>query len=94
MTTFAINREASVYWNQIKDTSEQVKLALISMLSASLVQPKEEKKTTAADQKLRISRKDLEITPFVATIGQAIKPLPIDFDYDKAKKDYLIEKYG
>ena len=39
MNTMIINREASTYWEQVKDASQQVKLALISLLSASLVTP-------------------------------------------------------
>ena len=65
-----LNREASTYWEQVKNASQQVKL-----------EP-------------RITREDLEITPFVSTLGQGIKPLPEDFDYDKAKQEYLMQKYG
>ena len=43
---------------------------------------------------VKIRPEDLEITPFVASIGQGIKPLPADFDYEKAKEDYLMQKYG
>lgn len=65
-----LNCEASTYWEQVKNASQQVKL-----------EP-------------RITREDLEITPFVSTLGQGIKPLPEDFDYDKAKQEYLMQKYG
>ena len=70
MNTMTFNREASTYWEQVKNASQQVKL-----------EP-------------RITREDLEITPFVSTLGQGIKPLPEDFDYDKAKQEYLMQKYG
>lgn len=70
MNTMTLNREASTYWEQVKNASQQVKL-----------EP-------------RITREDLEITPFVSTLGQGIKPLPEDFDYDKAKQEYLMQKYG
>ena len=85
MNTMTINREASTYWEQVKNASQQVKLTLISMLSASLVTPQNEAQATDNSEKLRISREDLEITPFVSTLGQGIKPLPEDFDYDKDK---------
>ena len=45
MNTVALNRETSTYWEQVKDASQQVKLALISMLSASLVTPVAEAKS-------------------------------------------------
>lgn len=89
LTTATLNQETSVYWEQLKGASEQVKLALISMLSASLVKPVAKTATDNLNKKLHISREDLEITPFVASIGQGIKPLPADFDYDKAKQEFL-----
>lgn len=94
MNTLTINKEAYTYWEKIKGASQQVKLALISMLSASLVSPIAETNTIDNDQKLHINPEDLEITPFVSSIGQGIKPLPADFDYDKAKQEYLMQKYG
>lgn len=94
MTTLTLNRETSTYWNRVKDASQQVKLALISLLSASLVKPEAEAESAENSQKLHITREDLEITPFVSTIGQTIKPLPEDFDYDKAKQEYLMQKFG
>lgn len=45
-------------------------------------------------QKPHITPEDLEITPFVSSIGESIKPLSVDFDYDKAKQEYLLQKYG
>lgn len=94
MNTMTLNREASTYWEQVKNASQQVKLELISMLSASLVTPQNEAQDTGKNEKPRITREDLEITPFVSTLGQGIKPLPEDFDYDKAKQEYLMQKYG
>ena len=94
MNTMILNREASTYWEHVKDASQQVKLTLISMLSASLVTPQDKSKSADSSEKLRITREDLEITPFVSTLGQGIKPLPEDFDYDKEKQDYLTQKYG
>lgn len=94
MATMTLNREVSTYWEQVKDASQQVKLTLISMLSASLVTPQNEAQTADSSEKLRITQEDLEITPFVSTLGQGIKPLPEDFYYDKAKQEYLTQKYG
>lgn len=89
MNTVALNRETSTYWEQVKDASQQVKLALISMLCASLVTPVAEAKSAESSKKPHVTREDLEITPFVSTIGQGIKPLPEDFDYDKAKQEFI-----
>ncbi len=89
-----LNREAFTYWEQVKNASQQVKLALISMLSASLVTPQDNAKVADGNEKLHVTREDLEITPFVSSLGQGIKLLPEDFDYDKAKQDYLMQKYG
>lgn len=36
MTTVALNSEASTYWNYIKNASNEVKLTLISLLTASM----------------------------------------------------------
>jgi hypothetical protein len=94
MATISLNREASTYWEQVKGASQQVKLTLISMLSASLVTPQDEAQAADSSEKLHITPEDLEITPFVSTLGQGIKPLPDDFDYDKAKQEYLMQKYG
>ena len=94
MATISLNREASTYWEQVKGASQQVKLTLISMLSASLVTPQNEVVTADSSKKPHITREDLKITPFVSTLGQGIKPLPEDFDYDKAKQEYLTQKYG
>ena len=94
MKTMTLNREASTYWEQVKNASRQVKLELISMLSASLVTPQDEAQAADSIEKLHITREDLEVNPFVSTLGQGIKPLPEDFDYDKAKQEYLTQKYG
>ena len=94
MATMTLNREASTYWEQVKDASQQVKLTLISMLSASLVNPQNETESTKSSEKPHITREDLEITSFVSTLGQGIKPLPEDFEYEKAKQEYLMQKYG
>ena len=76
------------YWQQLKDASDQVKLSLISLLSSSLVSKDVAVKTNDS-ARIVIRPEDLEITPFVASIGQNINPLPADFDFDKEKSDYL-----
>jgi hypothetical protein len=94
MSTLTIEQETRNYWLQLKDVSDQVKLSLISLLSSSLLSKKDAVDLTENVSQITIRPEDLEITPFVASIGQSIKPLPKDFDYDKEKADYLIEKYG
>ena len=92
MTTIAIEQETMNYWQQLKDASDHVKLSLISLLSSSLVSKDVDVKTEDTKQ-IVIRPKDLEITPFVASIGQSINPLPADFDFNKEKSDYLMQKY-
>ena len=93
MTTIAIEQETMNYWQQLKDASDHVKLSLISLLSSSLVSKDVDVKTEDTKQ-IVIRPEDLEITPFVASIGQSINPLPADFDFNKEKSDYLMQKYG
>ena len=87
MTTIA-EQETMNYWQQLKDASDQVKLSLISLLSSSLVSKDVAVKTNDS-ARIVIRPEDLEITPFVASIGQNINPLPADFDFDKEKSGYL-----
>ena len=87
MDSVTLTPETTTYWEQVKGASRQAKLALISLLSASL-------KSAASSKKPSITREDLAITPFVETIGQGLNALPEDFDYDKAKQEYLMQKYG
>ena len=94
MTTLTIEQETKNYWQLFKGTSDQVKLALISLLSSSITSKVDAEKPSDGSMNINIKPEDLEITPFVASIGQKIKPLPKDFDYEKAKKDYLMQKYG
>lgn len=51
MTTLALERETNDYWSLIKNASEEVKLALISKLSNSLIsrRSKSEHCVSAAD---------------------------------------------
>ena len=94
MNTLALEQETKNYWQLLKGASDQVKLSLISLLSSSLVSKETVADTSETVSETKIKPEDLEITPFVASIGQNIKPLPVDFDYDKAKEDYLMQKYG
>ena len=94
MASIALEQETYNYWEQLKGASDKVKLTLISLLSSSLVSNDLEVKAKRKSTKPTIKKEDLEITPFVDNIGKSIKPLPADFDYDKAKREYLMEKYG
>ena len=94
MATLALEQETKNYWQLLKGASDQVKLALISLLSSSLVSKEDATKPIDEAQNATIRPEDLEITPFVASIGQNIKPLPQEFDFDKEKSDYLMQKYG
>ena len=94
MTTLALEQETKNYWQLLKGASDQVKLALISLLSSSLISKEDVAKSSKEPLQATIQPEDLEITPFVASIGHKIKPLPQDFDYDKEKSDYIMQKYG
>ena len=94
MTAMMIEQEAMSYWQQLSGASDQVKIALISLLSSSLISKDKERDSSEKAPHIKIRPEDLEITPFVASIGQSIKPLPADFDCEKAKADYLMQKYG
>jgi hypothetical protein len=42
----------------------------------------------------KIRREDLHISPEVMKLVEDIEPLPDDFDYDKARLEYLLKKHG
>lgn len=42
----------------------------------------------------KIRREDMNISPKVMKLVEDIEPLPDDFDYDKARLDYLLRKHG
>ncbi len=42
----------------------------------------------------KIRREDIHISPEVMKIVEDIEPLPDDFDYDKARLEYLLKKHG
>lgn len=68
---------------------DESQVALIEKLSKAV-----QRIITAAKKEPVITKEDLAITPFVDSVGEGIKPLPVDFDYEKAKEKYLTEKYG
>ena len=41
----------------------------------------------------KIRREDMRISPEVMKLVEDIEPLPDDFDYDKARLDYLLKKH-
>lgn len=94
MTAMVLEQQTKSYWQLLSGASDQVKIALISLLSSSLLSKDAVQDTSEKTSRVKIRPEDLEITPFVASIGQGLKPLPADFDYEKAKADYLMQKYG
>ena len=94
MTAMVLEQQTKSYWQLLSGASDQVKIALISLLSSSLLSKDTVQETSEKPSHVKIRPEDLEITPFVASIGQGIKPLPADFDCEKAKEDYLMQKYG
>ena len=42
----------------------------------------------------KIRREDMHISPEVMKLVEDIEPLPDDFDFDKARLDYLLKKHG
>ncbi len=57
---------------------------------------KAERKTAATTNNgwPKIRREDIRISPEVMKLVEDIEPLPDDFDYDKARLDYLLKKHG
>jgi hypothetical protein len=57
---------------------------------------KAEQKAAAATDKgwPKIRREDMHISPEVMKLVEDIEPLPDDFDYDKARLEYLLKKHG
>ena len=94
MTAMVLEQQTKSYWQLLSGASDQVKIALISLLSSSLLSKDTIQESSEKAVQVKIRPEDLEITPFVASIGQGIKPLPADFDYEKAKAEYLMQKYG
>ena len=42
----------------------------------------------------KIRREDMHVSPEVMKLVEDIEPLPDDFDFDKARLDYLLKKHG
>jgi hypothetical protein len=42
----------------------------------------------------KLRREDLHISPEVMKLVEDIEPLPNDFDYGKARLEYLLKKHG
>ena len=42
----------------------------------------------------KIRREDMHVSPEVMKLVEDIEPLPDDFDYDKARLEYLLKKHG
>ena len=57
---------------------------------------KAERKAAAktASEWPKIRREDMHISPEVMKLVEDIEPLPDDFDYDKARLEYLLKKHG
>lgn len=57
---------------------------------------KSEKKAVATSKSgwPAIRREDMRISPEVMKLVEDIEPLPDDFDYGKARLEYLIKKHG
>ena len=54
----------------------------------------ERKAATTANGWPKICREDIHISPEVMKLVEDIEPLPDDFDYDKARLEYLLKKHG
>ena len=54
----------------------------------------ERKAATTANGWPKIRREDIHISPEVMKLVEDIEPLPDDFDYDKARLEYLLKKHG
>ena len=56
MTAIAVKRETSNYWNLIKDAGNEVKLALITLLSSSMAKDQDMCVTTEKTKARRLDR--------------------------------------
>ena len=54
----------------------------------------ERKAAATTDGWPKIRREDMHISPEVMKLVEDIEPLPADFDYDKARLEYLLKKHG
>lgn len=49
---------------------------------------------TGAKKRLQISEEDLILSPDIIEPVKDITPLPADFNFNQARADYLLQKYG
>ena len=106
MTAIALEKETQNYWNLLKDASNEVKIALISMLSSSMLpkaedsgivvrhETRNEKEKAFLASLKRIKREDLKVLPWVQDIVKDIPPMPESVDSEDLKYKHLIQKYG
>ncbi len=55
---------------------------------------KEETKAAKAGERLRLTTEDFILSTDMLEPIKDITPLPADYDFDKARIDYLMQKYG
>ena len=55
---------------------------------------KEEELTANSKERLQLTSEDLILSPEMLEPVKDITPLPQNFDFDKARTDYLMQKYG
>jgi hypothetical protein len=54
---------------------------------------RDEKQAVKPKEKLRLTLEDLKLSPEMLEPVKDITPLPQDFDFDKSRTDYLMQKY-
>ena len=50
--------------------------------------------TERSQADFHISSEDLVLSPEILEPVKDIEPLPLDYDFDKARHDYIMQKYG
>ena len=55
---------------------------------------KEETQAAKASKRLQITAEDLVLSADILEPIKDITPLPVDFDFEKTRTDYLMQKYG
>ena len=55
---------------------------------------KEETQAAKASKRLQITAEDLVLSAVILEPIKVITPLPVDFDFEKTRTDYLMQKYG
>lgn len=54
----------------------------------------EETQAAKVGKKLQITPEDLILSADILEPVKDITPLPVEYDFEKARKDYLMQKYG